>query len=417
MTSRERVLSAIAHKEPDRVPIDLGATPSSGISAQAYARLQQYLGFGEPTQIYDVVQQLAQPSDRIVNHFGIDVLDIGRTFNKQESDWYQVDIGDGLQGMYPSWFRPERLESGAWQAKDGKGKVIAAMPEGATFFDQAYFPWVDGYPDSRSGIEEQLDEAMDTVLWQKFVHSPWDHAEEPGFWDQLRSRTLKLRENTDKALMIVCGSNLYEWGTFLRRMDNFLMDLYVDQDHVAMLMEALMTRHMATLEKVCASVGDIVDIIRFGDDLGMDTGPFMGLDVYQTLFHEHRSQLCGYVHKNSSMHTFLHACGSIEQYLPSLIESGIEIINPVQTNCRDMDATSIKKEYGKDIVFWGGGVDPREILNRGTPEQVREDVLNRLEIFTAGGGYVFNVIHNILPDVPPENIIALFDAVHEFSRK
>ncbi len=416
MTSRERVLTTIAHKEPDRVPIDLGATPSSGISAQAYARLQQHLGYNEPTQIYDVVQQLAQPSDRIVEEFGVDVLDIGRVFNEKDSHWYPVDIGEGLTGMYPTWFRPERLDSGAWIAKDD-GKVLATMPEGSTFFDQTYFPWVDGYPDSRSGIEEQLDAAMDTVLWQRYVHSPWDHASEPDFWEQLRSRTLRLRESTDKALMMVCGCNLYEWGTFLRRMDNFLMDLYVDQDHVAMVMESLMTRHMATLEKVCESVGDIVDIIRFGDDLGMDSGPFMGLDVYRSLFHDHRTQLCDYVHKHSSMHTFLHSCGSIEQYLPSLIESGIEIINPVQTNCRDMDAASIKKEYGKDIVFWGGGVDPREILNRGTPEQVREDVLKRLEIFAPDGGYVFNVIHNILPDVPSENVVALFDAVHEFSKK
>ncbi len=417
MTSRERVLTAIAHKEPDRVPVDMGATPSSGISAQAYARLQGYLGYDEPTQIYDVVQQLAQPSDRIIDHFGIDVLDIGRMWNAQASDWYDVDIGQGLTGQYPVWFHPERAVDGAWEAKDERGRVLAYMPEGATFFDQAVFPWIDGYPESRADMEELLDEAMNDVLWQRYAHSPWDHASEDDFWQQLRSRTLKLRESTDKALMVVCGCNLFEWGTFLRRMDNFLMDLYVEQEKAAMLMEALMTRHMATLEKVCAAVGDVVDILRFGDDLGMDSGPFMGLDIYRELFHDHRTRLCDYVHRNSSMHTFLHSCGSIEQYLPSLIESGIDIINPVQTNCRDMEAASLKAAYGKDIVFWGGGVDPREILNRGTPQQVKDDVRRRLEVFSPGGGYVFNTIHNILPDVPPENIEAVFQAVEEFSNK
>ncbi|RKX74050.1 MAG: methyltransferase, partial [Spirochaetes bacterium] len=244
--------------------------------------------------------------------------------------------------------------------------------------------------------------------------SPWDHAGEEDFWAQLRTRTLALREKTDKALMVVCGSNLFEWGTFLRRMDNFLMDLYLDKDNVKILMELLMERHMKTLEKVCESVGDIVDILRFGDDLGMDSGPFMGLDVYKDIFEDHRTRLCSYVHQNSGMSTYLHTCGSMYQYIPSLIDSGMDIINPVQTNCRDMDAAKLKNEFGNDIVFWGGGVDPREILNRGTPEEVRADVTRRLEIFAPGGGYVFNNIHNILGEVPPENIIAMFDTVKAF---
>lgn len=416
MTSRERILAAIAHTESDTVPIDLGSTPSSGISAQAYARLQDYLGHHGKTQIYDVVQQLAQPDDWTIDRLGVDVIDIGRMWNEKESDWYPVDIGGGLSGEYPAWFRPELQENRSWVAKDETGRSLASMPEGATFFDQTYFPWVDGYPQTQAEIEERIDEAMNSVLWQRYVHSPWDHASEPDFWDQLRIRTKRLRETSDKALMIVCGSNLYEWGTFLRRMDNFLMDLYIDQKHVHMVMESLMRRHMDTLEHVCESVGDIVDIIRFGDDLGMDSGPFMGLDVYTELFHEHRTRLCSYVHTHSSMHTYLHSCGSVEQYLPLLIDSGIEIINPVQTNCKDMEPEHLKKEFGDDIVFWGGGVDPREILNHGTPQAVKDDVKRRLDIFAPGGGYVFNVIHNILPDVPPENIMALFEAVQEFSR-
>jgi uroporphyrinogen decarboxylase len=192
------------------------------------------------------------------------------------------------------------------------------------------------------------------------------------------------------------------------------MDLYTDQENVSILMELLMERHMKTLEKVCDAVGDVVDILRFGDDLGMDSGPFMGLDVYKNLFEDHRTRLCSYVHENSSMKTFLHTCGSVYQYIPSLIDSGIDIINPVQTNCRDMEPDKLKKEFGKDIVFWGGGADPREILNRGTPEEVREDVKRRLEVFAPGGGYVFNNIHNIMGEVPPENIIAMFETAKEF---
>ena len=162
----------------------------------------------------------------------------------------------GRPAQFPAWFQPQLDENGAWNAYHEDGTRIASMPEGAQFFDQTCFPWVDAYPDSRSGMSDMLDEAMDKVLWQKLVHSPWDHAGEPDFWQTLRTRTLDLKKNTDKALLVVCGCNLFEWGTFLRRMDNFLMDLYLDKENVRILMELLMERHISTLEKVCESVGD-----------------------------------------------------------------------------------------------------------------------------------------------------------------
>jgi uroporphyrinogen decarboxylase len=415
MNSRERVLATLEHKTPDRVPIDLGATPSSGISAIAHSRLIKHLGWEEPTRIYDVVQQLAQPGDRLIDLLGIDILDVGRSFNNLEDDWAETIMANGDKAFYPAWFRPIQNERGCWEAyHDKSGRLIAEMPEGATFFDQSFFPWQDGYPDSRSAMEEALDEAMDHVLWAKLVHSPWDNAGRPGFYEKLRENAISLRQNTDKALMIVNGCNLFEWGTFLRRMDNFLMDLYTDQENVALLMELLMERHLKGLEATCKAVGDQVDILRFGDDLGMDSGPFMGLDVYRALFHEHRKTLCDYVHKNSSMKTFLHSCGSIHQYIPSLIEEGIDIINPVQTNCLDMEPEKVKADFGRDIVFWGGGMDPRSILPRGSEAEVREDVRRRLEVFASGGGYVFNNIHNIMPDAPPENILAMFDEAGKF---
>ena len=415
LTSRERVRAALRHEETDRVPIDLGATPSSGISAIAYRRLKEHLGIpGGNTRIYDVVQYLAQPEDAVIDALGVDVLDIGRAFNTSGNDWYDVTMPDGMPAQYPAWFRPTRDDGGSWNAYHEDGTRIATMPPGAAFFDQTCFPWIDGYPEGRTAMDEALDEAMDKVLWSKLVHSPWDHAGDDGFWDTLRSRTKELRDSTDKALLVVCGCNLFEWGTFLRRLDNFLMDLYTDQANVAVLMELLMERHMKTLEKVCDAVGDLVDVLRFGDDLGMDSGPFMGLDVYTELFEAHRTRLCSYVHENSGMATFLHTCGSMYQYIPSLIESGMDVINPVQTNCRDMEPERLKKEFGGDIVFWGGGVDPREILNRGTPDDVKDDVRRRLDVFAPGGGYVFNNIHNILGEVPPENITALYDAAREY---
>jgi len=187
MTPRERVLSTIAHKEPDKVPVDLGSTPSSGISAVAYNKLKRYLGVeGIPTRVYDVVQQLAQPDEIILDRFGVDVLDIGRAFNTEDTDWYDVRLPDGSEGQYPAWFHPVRQPDGSWIAFAEDGTPIAKMPPDGMFFDQICFPYIDGYPPDY----RDLPEAMGKVLWAALVHSPWDHAGEKDFWQKLREKAL-----------------------------------------------------------------------------------------------------------------------------------------------------------------------------------------------------------------------------------
>jgi uroporphyrinogen decarboxylase len=415
MSSRERVLAAINHQTPDKVPVDLGATPSSGISAIAYSNLVNHIGREDlPVQIYDVVQQLAQPGMEILDLYGVDVLDIGRTFNEKPEDWNPTFLANGAKAYYPKWFHPVKLPDGSFATYDNDGRtMLSRMPLGATFFDQTYFPYVDGYPDNY----DHLDAEMARIMWARDAHSPWDHAGDEGFWETLRKKTLDLRKNTDKALLVVCGCNLFEWGTFLRRMDNFLMDLMCDPYNVEKLLDQLMIRHLATLEKVCSAVGDIVDIIRFGDDLGMTSGPFMDAETYRVLFKPRHKILCDYVKSNSNMHTFIHSCGSISLLMPHMIEAGIEIFNPVQTKAWRMEPAFLKKEFGKDCTFWGGGVETAGILNEGTPQQVHDQVIERLGIFSEGGGFVFNTVHNILPDVPPQNIVAMYDAVKEFNRE
>jgi uroporphyrinogen decarboxylase len=333
-------------------------------------------------------------------------VDIGRAFNTADSDWYDVRLADRSKAQVPAWFHPEARDDGSWEATVD-GQVIARMPPGGAFFDQTCFPYIDGYPDSF----DDLPRAMGKVLWAALVHSPWDHASETDFWETLRRRATELRASTDRALVIVVGCNLFEWGTFLRRLDNFLMDLVSDQSNVERLLDALMEQHLAFLDKVCAAVGDLADIARLGDDLGMDQGPFMPPEIYEKLFKPRHTELCTFIKKHSGMHTFLHTCGSIYQLIPHLIEAGFDIINPVQTNCRDMEPEKLKKEFGNDLTFWGGGADTRHVLNRATPAEVGDHVRRRIEIFGPGGGFVFNTVHNILPEVPPENIVAMFEAV------
>lgn len=412
MTSRERILAAIEHRSPDRVPVDLGATPSSGISAIAYGNLKRYLGItAGHTRIYDVVQQLAQPEDAMLDRFGIDAIDLGRTFNPADADWYDIALPDGQPAQYPAWFHPERQPDGSFLARHADGTILAHMPVGGTFFDQTCFPYLDDYPPDLS----ELDSAMGKVLWAALVHSPWDHARDPDFWDTLRARALALRASSGRALMVVIGCNLFEWGTFLRRMDGFLYDLAAEPEKVEMLLDALMVRHLATLEKVCRAVGDIADVCRFGDDLGTNGGPFMSPAMYRRYFLPRHAQLCAYVHRHSRMKTFLHSCGSIHALLPDLIAAGFDVINPVQTNCRDMEPDRLKHEFGRDICFWGGGCDTRHVLPSASPAEVKRHVRERLEIFAPGGGFVFNTVHNILPEVPPQNIVAMYEAIAEFN--
>lgn len=404
MNSRERILSSINHKQPDKVPIDLGSSTVTGISAIAYNNLKDFLKVKSKTRVFDVVQQLANVDMEIIDMLGVDALDINRV-SAEGNDWYDVELSDGSKAQYPSWFRPIKSDDGSWYTTDKDGTILSKKAAGATFFDQMHFPWEEGYPESLSSLRD----AMKKISW--VVHSHASNLNEA----ELREKLTSLKETTNKALVMSGGVKLLELGFFIRRMDNFLMDLMMDEKKLTVLLDALVEMHLAGLEKKCRSVGDIVDIIRFGDDLGMTSGPIMDLDTFRKFFKPRYRILCDYVKKHSNMKIFMHSCGSIKQFIPDLIDLGIDILNPVQTNCFQMDLVTLKNEFGKDITFWGGGVDTSSIISTGTPKDVRRDVLIRCEILSRDGGFVFAPIHNILSDVPPENVMAVYNAVNEFN--
>lgn len=411
MNYREQILASLNHREPEHIAIDLGATSSSSISAIAYSNLINYLDLPvKQNLVYDVVQQVTQPDLSVLDLFKVGVLDIGRIFNTEKDAWYDVTLSNGAIAQSPKWFQPERQADGSYLVFNEHRECIAKMPMGATFFDQMLFPYLDNYPDNY----KDLPIAMKKVHWAGLPISPFDHIDEPDFWHELREKAIELRENSGRAVMISAGCNLFEWGTYLRRMDYFLMDIASEPEQVEKLLDALLEIHLVTLEKICQAVGDVVDIVRLTDDLGTDNGPFMHPDSYRKLFKPRHKMLCDYIKKHSNMKILLHSCGSIYKLMPDLIEAGFEIFNPVQTVSRDMDPVRLKKEFGNDITFWGGGCDTRIVLNHGTPEQVREHVKKNIEIFAPGGGFIFNTVHNIMPDVPPVNIVAMFETVNEY---
>ena len=398
------MLLTLNHKQPDRIPVDLGSSTVTGISAIAYNNLKKHLGIEKPTRVFDVVQQLASVDMEVIDLFSVDALDINM-ISTETGEWYNVELQDGSKAQFPGWYRPVKDKDGSWYTVDNEGTILSRRASGAAFYDQMYFPYENGYPVNLN----DLNKALKKISWVVHSHASNLNAGE------LREKLIKLKESTGKALVMSGGVKLLELGFFIRRMDNFLMDLMTDELKLTEMLDILVDMHLAGLEKKCATLGDIVDVIRFGDDLGMTSGPFMDLDTFRKHFKPRYKILCDYVKKTTGMKIFMHSCGSVRQFIPDFIDVGIDILNPVQTNCFDMDPVDLKREFGRDIAFWGGGVDTASILNRATPEEVRKDVLNRCEIFSKDGGFVFAPIHNILSEVPPQNIIAAYDAVREFN--
>lgn len=276
MTSRERILCAISHREPDRVPRDLGATQSSGITAVAYNNLARHLAWENPgTRIYDVVQQLALPDESLLDRFRIDVLDAGRVFHTKDDYWkpFALPTPDGRAAepgqdaaFVPKWFSPAPL-TGGMEVRIG-GKQVSLMLPGSMFFDQMCFPYADGFPADFANLEE----AMALVQWGAFAQPLWQDAREPGFWKNMRAQIASLRARTDRAITLVCGCNLFEWGTYLRGLNNFLCDIAAEPETVARFLDAIMERHLAKMEKVCAAAGDLVDIVIFGETWAWTAG-------------------------------------------------------------------------------------------------------------------------------------------------
>lgn len=410
MNSRERVLAAINHKQPDRVPVDLGSTGSSSISVAAYANLLKYLDRNDPIHVCDVVQQLARPATDLLENFGVDVYDAGVAVERTDDDfWLPIDLPYGVSAYIPDWFKPRRTDNGLEVVSDD-GIVYAKMEGSATYFSQSYYPWENGWPeDLRTSY---LENYLKTPFLGLLRH-PFDMADMPGFWQEFRQKCIELRERSGKSLILTAGCSLLETGNYMRGMENFFADLYEETDTVERFLDMMTDMHLELLEKVCKYVGDVVDVIRFADDLGMLLSPLISPAQYAALFKPRLTKMCRYVHEHSSMHIFIHSCGSIEPMLPHLIDAGIEIINPVQISCVGMDAASLKKKYGKDLVFWGGGCDTREVLNTKSPAEVKEHVKRQVEILNKDGGFVFTQVHNIMPEVPPQNIIAMYEALKE----
>ena len=407
-TSQERVIAALEHRQPDRVPIDLGGHRSSGMMAIAYHRLKQHLGITSgDIYVYDIVQQLAIIEPEVLDRFGIDTIELGRGFALQPEDWRPWILPDGTPCQVPAHIEPVRVGDD-WHLYHQDGTLIGIQKAGMLYFEQTCFPLMDSDDDRFV----DLDTPLEKVIWAARGTPPAPIGYDPVGLAQLAEGARALRNSTDRAIIGLFGGNLLEIGQFLFRNDNFYMLLAGDKPRAHRFLDVLVEMHLANLEKYLGAVGPSIDIILFGDDLGMQTGPQISPATYREFFYPRHKQLWSTAKQLADVKVMLHSCGGIYPLLPMLIDAGLDAVNPVQTTCRDMEPERLKREFGRNLCFWGGGCDTRETLPHGTPAQVADDVRRRVEILAPGGGFVFQQIHNVMADVPPENVVAMLEAVN-----
>ncbi len=408
-TSRQRVLQAVAHREPDRVPIDLGGHRSSGIMAIAYARLKKHLGIRSgDIYVYDVIQQLAIIEKPILDRFGVDTIELGRGFARHDSDWRDWVLPDGTPCKVPAHIEPVRRGKD-WCIYHEDGTLLGIQKAGSLYFEQTHFPLAD----APGAGERDLDDALDHMLWSKAATPPAPLGYSDGDLAKLAEGARALRQRSERAIIGLFGGSMFETGQFLFRNDNFLALLASEPQRMERFLDRLVEKHLADLERYLSTVGPYIDIVMFGDDFGMQTGPMISPRMYQTFFQPRQRIMWRRAKELADVAVMLHSCGGLYPLIPGMIEAGLDILQPIQSTAGNMQIGRLKREFGQDLCLWGGGCDTREVLPQGTPQEVAEDVRQRVRALAPGGGFVFQQVHNVMADVPPQNIVAMLEAVND----
>ena len=379
MTSRQRLLMAVNHRAPDRVPIDLGGF-QTGIHRKAYEALLEHLGISEEIRIMDPVQQLARPSEEILQRFHVDTRYLG------------AHAPDGFEGGIRKNVRGGK----AWHDLKDELDVVWSMPE-----DQMLFMDISHHPLAQATIGDLRD-------------YPFPRGNDPTRFTGVRDEALRMRGASEAAICTAIGGVVYETCWYMRGLERWFMDTLENPGFCEALLDHILRYWMDFYDGFLGEAGDLVDVVMIGDDLAGQSGPLFSPDFYRKVVKPRQKRLVQHIKSLTPARIWYHTCGSCVEYIPDLIDNGADILNPVQISARDMDPRTLKDRFGTRIVFWGGGIDSQRVLPFASPETVRDEVRRNLDIFKVGGGYVFNSVHNIQHGVPPRNITALFDAAYEF---
>ncbi len=381
LTSRQRVLEAINHREPDRVPIDLGGF-QTGIHKNAYKELIAYLGLDEQIEILDPIQQLAKPSEAVLQKFNVDTR-------------YVCPHGpDGFDGTIKQNTRGGRL----WHDLTDEFGVVWSMPD-----DQQLFMDISHHPLADADVKDIDD-------------YPFPDGTDESRFTGVREQALELRRNSPYAICTSISGVVYEYCWYLRGLERWFMDTIENPQFCEALLDKTLQYWLDFETGFMKAVGDIVDVVMIGDDLAGQSGPLFSGEFYRRVVKPRHKKLVTHIKSLTNAKVWYHTCGSCVSLIPELIDNGVDILNPVQTSASGMDAAELKKKFGSQIVFWGGGCDSQHVLPFATPQQVRQDVRKNMQTLKPGGGFVFNNIHNIQGGVPPENVTAMYEAANDFAQ-
>ena len=377
MTPRERVLAALNHEEPDRVPIDLAQAQGDGITIEAYRNLLRHLGLPDrPIQVKAKVGQTAKPDEDVLRRFKIDFRYVGLG---APDGWKDIQIGEN-----------------SYQDEWG---VVRTMPPGGYYYDLTAPPL-----------------AGDATISAIERHS-WPDPYDPGRYRGLRERARRLREETDYAVVIDLNCSFFLRCCELRGWENFFMDMVADPEFAGALMDKMLDTRLAMAGRALEEAGEYVDIVMVtSDDVGMIDRTIVSPALYRSMIKPRQQRTFDFFRARTGAKLFYHTDGAIYSLLPDFVELGVDILNPIQVSATGMDDTGqLNLEYGDKLVFWGG-IDTHHVLPYGTVEDVRQEVRRRILDLGPGGGYVLCSVHNIQPDVPPENVVAMFDSAYELGR-
>ena len=399
MTPRERILTDLKHREPDMVPLDLGGTESSGITGIAYNRLREYLGLGPgETQIFDVYQQITKIEDDLREILRPDTVPL----LIEPLDWKSFALSDGSSCRIPEKWNPERDTNGDLVVRDDNGMITARMPDGGYYFEPVYSPLAGiKHPGDLKAFADQIE----SYDWPLFADESLE---------RIAERARYLYENTDLAVVANLQLHLLAAGQQLRGYEAFMIDLVADKPLANALLEMLTDAYIRRCERYFERVGDYIQVVLVNDDLGTQAGPMLSPECYREMIWPHQKRLFSFIREKSGAFILFHSCGSVHTFIPDLIEAGVDALNPVQVSAKGMDTARLKEQYGRDITFWGGGCDTQRVLWQGPPQRIRDEVKRRIGDLARGGGFVFTQVHNIQPDVPPENIMAMYEAFEEY---
>ncbi len=416
MKSRKRVLDALNHQQPDRIPVDFGGTMVSGMHVTCVAALRDFYGLEkQPVKVHEPYQMLGLLDEDLKTVIGVDVESVnGRNtlFGFPCGDWKEWRLDNGLEVLVPGKFSLSEDAAGnrfIHPEGDLTAPPSGRMPKGGFYFDTIIRQ--DAIDEDHLNPEDNLEEFKPVT------------EEDLAYF----SNGLTKAAATGRAVLASFGGTglgdiALVPGPFMkhpkgiRDVEEWYVSTAIRKDYLHAVFERQTAIALENLKKLHAAVGSLVDVAFIcGTDFGTQSGTFCSPETFGELYMPYYQKINGWIHANTAWKTFKHSCGAVEALLERFIESGFDILNPVQCSAAGMDPLTLKEKYGSRLTFWGGGVDTQRVLPFGTPAEVREQVLERCEVFSKDGGFVFNAIHNVQARTPVENIAAMIAAVHEFN--